>query len=55
VIVARIALNDAGLRKWPAPLPSNGQDGVNQLMELRDIVSVGAGENYRERDTLRFR
>ena len=28
--------------------------GVNQGVKLGDIVAVGAGENYRERDALRF-
>ncbi len=54
VIVAPIALNDAGLRKWPAALAGNGWDRINQGVKLGDIVTVGAGEDYRERDALRF-
>jgi hypothetical protein len=54
VIVAPVALNDAGLRKWPASLASNGRDGVNQRVKLGDIVSIGASEDYCERDALRF-
>ncbi|BFG74344.1 hypothetical protein PTKU46_23770 [Paraburkholderia terrae] len=54
VVVAPVALNGAGLRKWQPPLASNGRDGVNQHVKLGDIVAVGAGENHRERDALRF-
>lgn len=54
MIVAPVALNDAGLRKWPTSLAGNGRDGVNQRVKLGDIVAVGAGENYRERDALRL-
>ncbi|MGF6798579.1 hypothetical protein OKW48_002011 [Paraburkholderia youngii] len=54
VIVAPIALNDAGLRKRPAALAGNGSDRINQRVKLDDIVTVGAGEDYRERDALRF-
>ncbi len=54
VIVVPIALNDAGLRKRPAALAGNGRDRVNQRVKLCDIVAVGAGEDYRERDALRF-
>ena len=54
MIVAPVALNDAGLRKWPPSLARNGRNGVNQRVKLGDIVAVGAGENYRERDALRF-
>ena len=54
MIIAPVALNDAGLRKRPAALASNGWNGVNQCVKLRDIVAVGASEEYRERDALRF-
>jgi hypothetical protein len=54
VIVAPVALNNAGLRKRPAALASNARDGVNQWVKLGNIVTVGARENYRERDAVRF-
>lgn len=54
MIVAPVALNDAGFRKWPAALASNGRDGVDQWVKLGNIVTVGAREDYRERDALRF-
>ena len=54
MIVAPIALNDARLRKRSAALAGNGRDRVNQRVKLGDIVAVGAGENYRERDALRL-
>ncbi len=54
MIVAPVTLNDAGLRKRPTALASNGSDGVNQWMKLGNIVTVGAREDYRERDALRF-
>jgi hypothetical protein len=54
VIVAPVALNNAGLRERPAALASNGRDGVNQWVKLGNVVTVGAREDYRERDALRF-
>jgi hypothetical protein len=54
VIVAPVALNNAGLRKRPAALASNRRDGINQWVKLGNIVTVGASEDYRERDALRF-
>jgi hypothetical protein len=54
MIVAPVTLNDAGLRKRPTALASNGWDGVNQWLKLGNIVTVGAREDYRERDALRF-
>jgi hypothetical protein len=54
VIVAPIALNDTRLRKWPAALAADRRDSVNQRVKLGDIVAVCAGEDYRERDALRF-
>jgi hypothetical protein len=54
VIVAPISLNNAGLRKRATALASNGRDGINQCVKLGNIVTVGAREDYRERDALRF-
>ena len=54
MIVAPVALNNAGLRKRPAALASNGRDGVKQCVKLGNIVTIGASEDYRERDALRF-
>ena len=54
MIVAPVTLNDAGLRKRPTALASNGRDGVNQWVKLGNVVTVGTREDYRERDALRF-
>ena len=54
MIVAPVALNNAGLRKRPAALASNGRDGANQWVKLSNIFTIGASEDYRERDALRF-
>ena len=54
VVVAPVALNNARLRERSAALAGNGRDGVNQWVRLGSIVAVGAREDYRERDTLRF-
>jgi hypothetical protein len=54
MIVAPVALNNAGLRKRPAALASNGRDRANQRVKLGNIVTIGASEDYRERDALRF-
>jgi hypothetical protein len=54
VIVAPVALNDARLRKRPTALAADGRDGINQRVKLGDIVAVRAGQDYRERDALRF-
>jgi hypothetical protein len=54
VIISPVTLNDAGLRERPTALSSDGRDGVNQGVKLGDIVAVGASEDYRERDALRF-
>ena len=35
-------------------LPPDRWDGINQCVKLGDIVAVRAGEDYRERDALRF-
>ena len=37
-----------------AVLASNGWNGVNQCLTLRDIATVGTIEGYYERDALRF-
>jgi hypothetical protein len=54
VIVATVALHDAWLRKGSSALAPDRWDGINQRVKLGDIVAVRAGENYRERDALRF-
>ena len=54
MIVTSVALNDPGLRKRAARFAGDARDGVNQRVQLGDIVAVGASEDYRERDALRF-
>jgi len=47
-------MSNAGLRERSAALAGNRRDGVNQWVKLGNIVTVGAREDYRERDALRF-
>ena len=47
-------MNDPGFRKRAARFAGDARDGVNQRVQLGDIVAVGASEDYRERDALRF-
>ena len=54
MIVAPVAMSNAGLRERSAALAGNRRDGVNQWVKLGNIVTVGAREDYRERDALRF-
>lgn len=54
MIIAPVALNNAGLRKRPAALASNRRDGANRWVKLGNVVTIGASEDYRERDALRF-
>ncbi len=54
MIVVPVTAEHWGLRKRPAALASNRRDGVNQSVKLRRVVTVGAREDYRERDALRF-
>ncbi len=43
-VVATIAVNDFGLAKWPAARAANREDGIDQWQQLRDIVTVRAGQ-----------
>lgn len=54
VIVASVALNDARFGEWSAAFAAYRWDGINQCMKLSHIVAVGASQDDRERDTLRF-
>jgi hypothetical protein len=54
VIVASVALNDLWFREWSATFAADRRDGFNQCVKLGDIVTVGARQYRRERDTLRF-
>ncbi len=54
MIVASVALNDVRFRSWSAAFAADWRDGINPCMKLSDIVSVGARQDDRERDALRF-
>lgn len=54
VVVAAITLNDYRLLQRASALAANGRNGLNQRNELGDIVPIGAGQDERERDPLRF-
>ena len=54
-MVCAVGLNQCGFTLWCARPPRYGRNGLNQWQQLRDIVSVGAGEDQRKRDTLGIR
>lgn len=54
VIVAAIGLHDDRLGQRPSPLATNGPDGLDEGQQLGNVVAVGAREDQRERDALRF-
>ena len=54
MIVAAIALNDVRLREQLVAFVPDRHNGINQRVKRGDIVTVCAGEYYRERDTIRF-
>jgi hypothetical protein len=51
--VAPVTLDDLRLVKGMPPLAPNGRDGLDQRIELRDVVAVCTGQDDRERDALR--
>lgn len=54
MVVAAIRLDNAGLAEGAATLAADRRDGLDQRQELSDVVTVGAGQNDRERNALRF-
>lgn len=54
VILATITLHDRRFRQRSATLATNRRDGVDQRQQLRDVMTVRAGQDQRERDALRF-
>ncbi len=54
VVVTTIGLHDDGRGQWPSTLATNGRDGLDQGQQLGDVVAVGACEDQRERNALRF-
>lgn len=54
VVVTAVGLDDDGLGQRSAPLAADGWNGLDQGQQLRDVVAVGAGQDCRERDALRF-
>jgi hypothetical protein len=54
VVVTAVGLDDDRLGQRSPPLATDGRDCFDQRQELRDVVAVGAGQDRRERDALRF-
>jgi hypothetical protein len=54
VIVATITLHVRWLRQRSTTLATNQRKGVDQRQQLRVVITVGTGQQQRERDALRF-
>lgn len=54
MVVATIGLNDVGLGQRATTLAADRGNGLDQRQKLGDIVAIGAGQDERERDALRF-
>ena len=54
VIVATVGLDDAGLGEWAPPLATNRWNGFDQGQKLGYVVAIGAGQDDRQRNALRF-
>ncbi len=54
VIVATVGLDDAGLGEWAPPFATNRWNGVDQRQKLGYVVAIGAGQDDRQRNALRF-
>jgi len=54
VIVASVTLNYLRFREWSAAFAADLRDGINQCMELGDIVPIDARQDHCERNALRF-
>ena len=54
VVVAAVGLHEAPFRQRSAALAADRRDRLDQAQKLGDAVSIGASEDYRERDALRF-
>lgn len=54
MVVATVCLNEAGLAERSAPFAANGRYGLDQRQELSDVVTIGAGQDDREREPLCF-
>lgn len=54
MVVATIGLDQARLGERPAALAADRRNSLDERQELGDVVTVGAGQDHRERDALRF-
>lgn len=54
MVVTAIGLDQARLGERPAPLAADRRNSLDKGHELGDVVTVGAGQDHRERDALRF-
>lgn len=52
VIVATVGLNQQRFGQRTSPLAANRRNCVDKRQQLGDVVAVGAGQDYRERDAL---
>lgn len=51
-VVSSITQHRSRTPKWPADLARNSRNLVDQRQQLCDIVTVGAGQSHRQRDTI---
>lgn len=54
VAVATIGLNQRRFGQGAAPFATDRRNRLDQREQLGDVVAIGAGENHRKRDALRF-
>lgn len=55
MIVAAIGLDQARFGQRTTAPAANGWDRLHERQQLGDIVAIGAGQDHRKRDALRFR
>ena len=54
MVVAAVGLDHGGLGQRSATFAADRRNGLDQRQELGDVVPVGAGQDERKRDALRF-
>ncbi len=52
-VVAAVALKELGLALGSAALASDGRNGIDQGQQLRHVVAIGLGQDYRKGNALR--
>lgn len=54
VVVAPIGLHELRIGQRAPALAADRRNGLDQRMQLGDVVAIGPGQDDRERDALRF-